>query len=422
MNKQHGINRRQFLTAAAGAGLAMMLPGCGRRKASGKVSLSYDTFWTGLDAHASVMDWLYKEFRARHPGIEFNVVQVAGGAQDNGQKLMAQLAAGGGPDILHDTTYDHVRAHYCVDLTDHIKPWRDRFHPDALASCTWDGRIFSLPTEYSMVPCIWNLKLLRQVGKDVPSTFDEYMDLGRALKKKGIPLTSLSQNGAHIFFSVLFGYPDAEKRIAAQEWESEPFVRAVELCKEIRDAGFVPKNDIELQFANAASLFQNGRMGHYMNGAWTLINEITAAGVDPNLRKHLAFTPFPAVDGKRPIRAWVATKTALNTTIEDDPKKLKAAVAFLELFTSDEAAQRFISMAHSPQGVRHELTEELAGPLLYRFMASRDQATSIFVIPNDPGFFSEQSQGRALPDLFASLNEGTSAKQALAAFAEVLRS
>jgi len=416
------LNRRQFLSGALSTALLAALPGCGRRPATGKVRLTYNTFWTGLDAHTSVMDWMYRTFRKRHPDIEFEVVQSAGGAQDNGQKLMAELAAGGGPDVLHDTTYDHVRPGYCLDLTDHIAAWGDRFYSEALASCTWDGRVSSLPTEYSMVPCIWNTRLLHDVGEDVPATFEDYMRVGRALKKKGIALTATEVAGGHIFFSVLFGQADAVQAIALEEWESEPFRRAVEVLKEIRDAGFLPKNDIEMLFANGASLFQNDRLGHYMNGAWTLMNEITSLGVDPALRDRVAFAPFPAVDGARPIRAWVATKTALNAQIANDKPKLTAALAFLELFTSKEAAKLFISDAHSPEGVRYELTRQLAGPLLYAFMNSRTQATSVFTLPNNPGYFGEQSQSRALPDLFASLDEGATVKQALSVFAEVLRS
>ena len=415
------MNRREFLSSALCAGAAMLLPGCGTRRASGKTALTYNTFWTGRDAHGTAMQWIYKEFRKRHPEIDLQVVESAGGAMDNGQKLMAELAAGGGPDVIHDTTYDHVRCNYLLDLTDHIAPWRDRFDPEALASCTWNGRVISLPTEYSMVPCIWNLRLLRKVGKDVPTTFDEYMDVGRALKKKGIPIMCMSQSGGHVFLSVLFGHPNIVELIANEEWEADPFLHAVEVLKEIRDAGFLPDNDIELRWGDAASLFQNDRMGYYMNGAWTLINEITAVGVDPELRNNVAFTPFPAIDGRRPIRGWVATKSALNSTLAEEPDKLKGAVAFYELFTSHESAIRFVSMAHSPQGVKLDWDESLSGKLLYDFFNSRSQATGVFVIPNKPGFFSEQTQNRALPDIMAALSEGMSAKKALAYFAEVLR-
>jgi ABC-type glycerol-3-phosphate transport system substrate-binding protein len=242
------------------------------------------------------------------------------------------------------------------------------------------------------------------------------------LKKKGISLTSFATSGAHIFFSILFGHPDAVAAIEREEWETEPFQQAVEVVKQICQEKFIPDNDIELQFAGGSSLFQIGRLGHYMNGAWTIINEITAEGVDPKLRDHVEFTPFPTYNGARPIRAWVATKTAVNSMIADKPEKIKAAMAFLELFTSPDTAPLFASVAHSPEGVKLELTEKMAGSLLYRFMGTRKQATGVFVLPSLPWKFSEQSQVRALPDMFAAINEGATAKKALSVFAEVLRS
>ena len=93
----------------------------------------------------------------------------------------------------------------------------------------------------------------------------------------------------------------------------------------------------------------------------------------------------------------------------------------MELFTSKEAARRFVRDARSPEGVKFEWDEELSGQLLYNFFNSRKQASSVFVLPTNPGFFGEQTQVRALPDVFACITEGGSVKKALALFAEVLR-
>jgi len=416
------LNRREFLRGALSTSAAIALFGCERRAASGKVRLTYNTFWTGRDAHTSVMNWLYKEFRARHPEVEFEVVQVAGGAADNGRKQMAELAAGGGPDILHDITYDQVHAGYVLDLTDHIESWRDRFYPEALAACTWDGRVVSLPTEYSVVPCIWHTGLIESVGKNIPRTFDEFMDLGAALKKKGYFLTCSMACFHHAFYALLFGDPDVREIIAKEEWESEPFLRAVKPLKRIVDAGFVPENDMEIQRGNASSLFQNGQIACYMAGAYILRNLITAEGVDPDLRNRVAFTPFPEYEGKRPIRGYIPTKTALNQQLAKDETKLKAALDFLELFTSKESAARFVTDAQSPLGVKIKVTEEMTGPLFYKFLMSEKQATGTFVLPNNPGDFDALATTQALTDMFASLDEGASAKKALTIFAEVMRS
>ena len=416
------LNRREFLNGALSAGLALALFGCERRPASGKVRLTYNTFWTGRDAHTSVMNWLYREFRARHPDVNLEVVQVAGGAADNGRKQMAELAAGGGPDVLHDTTYDQVRAGYVLDLTELIEPWRERFYPEALAACTWDGRIYSLPTEYSVVPAIWHTGLIESVGKSIPRTFEEFMDLGAALKKKGSYLTCTMACFHHAFFTILFGDPNVREVIARKEWESEAFLRAVKPLKRIIDAGFVPENDMEIQRGNASSLFQNGQIACYMAGAYILRNLITAEGVDPELRNRVAFTPFPEYQGARPIRGYVPTKTALNQQLAKDKAKLKAALEFLELFTSKESATRFVTDAQSPLGVKVNVTEEMTGPLFYKFLMSEKQATSTFVLPNNPGAFDAPATTQAQTDMFASLDEGASAKKALSIFAEVMRS
>jgi len=412
------MDRREFLKGALTVGLSLALPGCRRTTASGKVRLTYNTFWTGRDAHTSVMDWMYREFRARHPEVELEVVQVAGGAQDNGRKQMAELAAGGGPDILHDTNYEQVHAGYLLDLTPHVEPWRDRFYPEAFQSCVWDGRVYSLPTEYSVVPCIWHMGLLQLVDRPVPQTFEEFMDLGRALKKKGRYLTCSMATFPHAFFCILFGHPDAWEATARQDWESEVYLRAVRPLKQIVDAGFLPENDTEIQRGNAGSLFQNGQIACYMAGAYILRNLITAEGVDPELRNQVDFAPFPEYEGARPIRGFVATRTAINQKLGRDEAKLKAALAFLDLFTSTESAVRFVSDAGSPLGVKVNVTEEMAGPLLYRFLKSREQATSAFVLPNEPGYFDTYVTARAQTDMFASLNEGASARKALSVFAE----
>ena len=361
---------------------------------------------------------MYKEYRARHPEVDFQLTLSAGGAMDNGQKLMAELAAGLGPDVLHDTTYDQVRGGYCLDLTDHIASWKDRFYPPALASCTWDGRIYNLPTEYSMVPCIWNLATLASVGKKVPQTFEEYMDVGDALRRKNIDFTSLSVSGHHIFFSIVFGYPEATELIARKQWRSEPFRDAMNVIRQIVAAKLLPSNDAEIVFGQAASLFQQDRLGHYMNGAWTINNEILSPGVPEALRHHVAFTPFPSYRGVRPIRAWAATKSALNHNLGDDPAKLKAGLAFVELMTSPESARRFVSQARSPQGVKIDVTRQMAGDLLYDHMNSYRQATSVFAFPNNPGFFSEQVAGQALPNAFVCLQEGGTLDAAMTVFAE----
>ena len=85
-------------------------------------------------------------------------------------------------------------------------------------------------------------------------------------------------------------------------------------------------------------------------------------------------------------------------------------------------AARFVTDAQSPLGVKIKVTEEMTGPLFYKFLMSEKQATGTFVLPNNPGDFDALATTQALTDMFAGLNEGASAKKALTIFAEVMRS
>lgn len=409
------MNRREFITGALGAGAACALLGCGRR-GSGRLALTYNTYWTGLDAHTKAMDWVYAEYRRKYPHIDLQVTQVAGGAQDNGQKLMAELSAGGGPDILHDTGWDQVGGGYLLDLTEHISSWKDRFYKEALDNCAWNGKIYNLPTEFSYVPCLWNMRVLDSVGKGVPSTWEEYIDLGHALKAKHIPLTSLYVYGIFVFNAIVFGHQGASDLIRGKHWRSEPLLEAMKAMEHMIRAGFVPSNDMELQFPNAISQFRDGQLAHYIGGAWTLANDITMVGVDPKLRDDVAFAPIPAYNGHRPMQAWIATKSGLNQNLRNHPDKLNAALDFYKIFTSPKSAVNFVSLAHSPQGVKVNVTEEMAGPLLYRFIKSHEQATNIFVPPNNPPTF-EKNGWTAIADAVACMLEGGSAEKALDVYA-----
>jgi ABC-type glycerol-3-phosphate transport system substrate-binding protein len=208
--------------------------------------------------------------------------------------------------------------------------------------------------------------------------------------------------------------------VAKQKWESEPFYDGMKVIKQIADAGFIPDNDLGITFGQALSLFQNDQMGFYNNGAWTLANDITAEGVDPNFRNKLAFTPHPGFYGVRLMQGWVATRSGLNNSLQRDKAKLEAGLAFMEFFTCKESAERFVSMAHSPSGVKVDVTEEMAGPLLTKFMKSREMATGVFLPPNSPASYAKNSD-KLLGDSIAAIIEGASAEQALKTYADNLR-
>ena len=61
------------------------------------------------------------------------------------------------------------------------------------------------------------------------------------------------------------------------------------------DNGWIPDNEIELTWQQSVAHFVAEDTAFYLNGAWTIGNEITSDGAAPDLKDHVVFAPFPAV-------------------------------------------------------------------------------------------------------------------------------
>ena len=106
------------------------------------------------------------------------------------------------------------------------------------------------------------------------------------------------------------------------------------------DNGWVPDNEIELTWQQSVALFVAEQTAFYLNGAWTIGNEITGDGAAPDLKDHVAFAPYPAVgENGTTVEIKQTTGIGLSAALADDEAKLEAALTFLKFWFSEEGAQ-----------------------------------------------------------------------------------
>jgi ABC-type glycerol-3-phosphate transport system substrate-binding protein len=385
------------------------------------VTLRYQNHWSREgDAHYTTMDWLYKTFQEQNPNVKLDV-QVIPSSSESTKKMTADCAAGDCPDIVHEVYMDYYDAGWLVDLAPYIdSEWRSRLISEVLDELTWDGHTYGISVEYSPMSSIWNTALLDEVGKDIPKTWDEFLALGEALKSKDLYLTSFQGGmGGHGFTALLFGRPGAAEAMAKGEFDCEQVLYAWSRLKEIVDGGFIVANEIELNWKQLVPLFQTNKIAMYPNGAWHIRNSITAEGADPELRNHVAFTPFPATAGGlgRTIQLMNATAVGLGSQLLKEPKRLDAAIAFLKLFTSVESAGKFVTEAQSPTGVKADVPADKV-PLLAGFLGAMDEADVVFSLPASK-ILRQKAWGHQKPGREALLL-GKSAEEATQLYAEGL--
>ena len=337
------------------------------RAQDAEVTLRYQNHWTKeTDAHYEGMNWLYEAFAEAHPNIHIENI-LNPDSEESDKKILADCAAGDCPDIIHDANATMWDAGYLLDLAPYLDAdpeWKAVLDPNVLGTTTTDGQIWALSGEVSPLPTIWNTRILEEAGvAAVPS------DLGRVAGG----LRGDQGRGLHAdLLGSRWPPPVAQHRSPARravwtrsrpnEFDSPQHLEAFNRLKVFVDNGWVPDNEIELTWQQSVALFVAEQTAFYLNGAWTIGNEITGEGAAPDLKDNVAFAPYPAVgENGTTVEIKQTTGIGLSAALAEDEAKLEAAITFFKFWFSEEGGKQWILLTRSPMGVNVDLSDARRG-------------------------------------------------------------
>jgi len=382
------------------------------------VTLRYQNHWSKeTDAHVKGMEWLYKEFHAANPDVVIeNVLNPDG--QESYKKITADCTAGDCPDIIHGPGPEMWDAGYLLDLKPYLDAdpaWAGLLIPSTFFA-TGD-HVWGLCGEFSPMSVTWNMRLLDKAGvTTLPATWDELMDVCEKVKTAGKLPTSWEVGGGHAWHDIIASQEGGLEALAANQWDAPQIKEAFARLKLFVDNKWVPDNEIELTWQQSLALFVAEESAFYLNGAWTLNNEIRSDGAAPDLRENVKFTPFPAVGANgTTVELKKTTSIGVSAKVADDPAKLAGALKFMKFWFSAEGAKQWILLTQSPMGATVD-ANSLTGvdPLLLGFLGTQDQAQTAFALPN-----TQAMMERGWDDAASGLDTllaGGSADDAMAAF------
>ena len=383
------FNRRNAIRFAGIGSAALVIPGLARqvRAQDEQVVLRYQNHWSKeTDAHFEGMNWLYESFHAANPGIRIENI-LNPDSEASRQKILADCAAGDCPDIIHEAGVDMWDAGYLLELTSYLDDdpdWKAQLDANVLGTTTTDGHVWALSGEISPLPTIWNTRILEEAGvTSTPATWDELLAACEAITAIGKLPTSWEVGGVHQWHNILASQPGGLDAIAAGEFDSPQVVESFTRLKTFVDNGWVPDNELELTWQQSVALFVAEETAFYLNGAWTIGNEITGEGAAPDLKDHVEFTPYPAVgEGGSTVETKQTTGIGLSSALADDEAKLDAALTFFKYWFSDEGGKQWILLTRSPMGVNVDLsTLEGVDPMLLDFLGAQDSAATPYSLP-----------------------------------------
>lgn len=265
---------RSVLAAGVATAIVALLAACAPSQSeSSGVTL---TVWSWRPEDVEAYNKIFDVYEEANPGVtvEFKAFK----ATEYNQILATGLAGSDGPDIPQVRSFGDlqptVAAGSLVALDDEIdfSEWDPNLMATALGA--EDGKIYAVPLARQMWQMYYNVAVFEELGLEVPTTWDEFIDVNDALLDAGLIPMSLGAKdswtlplthevvGASRFGGTAF----AERRMTgATSFEDPDWIASTELFGEL--AQYFPADTTGITFADAQALFTSERAGMFPGGA-----------------------------------------------------------------------------------------------------------------------------------------------------------
>jgi multiple sugar transport system substrate-binding protein len=329
------------------------------------------TLWV-RDYQKSIMGTLADEFNATHDTqVEVTLVPATSFVQ----KLGTAVAAYQGPDIA---SLDLVFAPYfasagvLADITDEVDalPYADDLSPAHLDQVTYEGRTYGVPFTGDVSVMFYNKTLFAQAGLDPeqpPATWAEVQQAAEAVAALGDGTSGFAFSGAcggcNIFSLTPLVWASGGDVLNADgtqaQLDSDEVGGALQLYRDLYDAGTMPELVRTDAGPNAATAFQSGTVGIRFDGTSFMSTLIGDGAVD------FGVAPIPGDDGGSASFAGGDVLSVM--TGADNPD---GAWEFLRWATDRDAQQVLADNAILP--IRMDLLDEIYVPRDPRFSVFAD--------------------------------------------------
>lgn len=339
ITKRSRLSRVAASTVAVALG-ATALAACGSddgdsKTESGPVSLTYWTWTPGMD---KVVD-LWNKGQGKKDQITVTVKKQASG-DTLVTKILTAHKAGKAPDLVqaeYQALPTLVSNDALADIAKNVGDAKDKFAEGVWQQTTLGtDAVYAVPQDIGPMMFYYRQDLFKKYGLTVPTTWDQFAETARALKKKspGTDLTTFSANDSGLFAGLA-------QQAGAKWWTTEGDKWKVGIddaaTKKVADfwGGLVKEGAIDNQpmYTPAWNKALNtGKQIAWVSAVWAPGTLTTAA---PDTKGKWAMAPLPQwTAGENRTGSWGGSSTAVTT----DSKHQEAAAKFAAWLNTDDAA------------------------------------------------------------------------------------
>lgn len=391
------LTRRQLLLTGGAAGLAAVLPGCGRKSSpAGSAptgTLDYWYYFSDSDQQKYFTEHMVEGYQGSAK------VKLTVKSSDTIDRLtQTALAAGKGPDLIVTPGPSQVAAYsdagYLVDLTSYAadKGWNGLFAGWALEASKVEGKLVTLPTSYESMAFYVNPATLTKHGLAVPKNRADFEAFCTEAKGKGlVPLAAgnadwKGANEWHLGVMLNHGAgPDAVYSALKGEtpWTDPVFVDAVtRLATYFKNGWYGGGVDTYFtnQFPKTYKQLATGEAAAMISGTWEFSNLAPYFGSAAKNDATWDWATIPSMGDAVPEVVWdlaIGQSTGVNAKSGNVP----AAVDYLNFLTTDKkmltAAIEAINAQPSPITLEDSDFTDKADPRTVRLYTELPKAKTI---------------------------------------------
>jgi raffinose/stachyose/melibiose transport system substrate-binding protein len=305
-----------------------------------KVELTL-TSWRTEDAEAWKV--INAQFSEQYPNIQVTFSPIKNTEYDS--VLQAQLASKSAADVIMVRPFDAGKRLFdsgnLIELNTDVLPNLKDFSKDVTVTFTTDeGQIYAAPEGLVYVGLLYNKKIFRDNGINVPETWDEFYQAMDVLKSKGITPIAAGAKDAWVLEELLSG-PFLAGYLNVIEFKDQlskkqtdflnpGFVKHLENLNKMKD--YFPQGYEGVGYVESQQLFVNEQAAVYTSGSF---ETYFLKQTNPNLE----FGALPSLKVNKEDKQYINGAVSFGYGINKDSKNIEAAKTYVNWLISKEGAQ-----------------------------------------------------------------------------------
>lgn len=256
-------------------------------------------------AQFTIVDNIIKAYEDANPDVDIQTEILAN--EQYKEKIKVLTASNELPDIgitwAAGYMQPFVEGNMFAPLDDIVKA--DQFVAGTLDAFSVDEKPYALPLELNIAPIYYNKEIFEKNGLDVPTTYDEFLNVVETLAKNDvIPITLGNKDrwtGSmwYMYLADRIGGTDTLNNAINRtgSFEDPALVKAAEEIKKLVDMGAFVKGTNGLSNDEAKGYFMNEQAAMYLMGTWELPNYTTSPDVPQEFKDKIGYFKFPTYEG-----------------------------------------------------------------------------------------------------------------------------